>query len=52
MDKDTNLKANCDVCFKIICKICKWEPDEKEVEDIQSGVLTNCPECGWSPRVS
>jgi len=52
MDKNANSKMNCDECYKIICKICKWEASEKELEDIRSGVLENCPVCGWSPRVS
>lgn len=52
MNKTKLSDTNCEVCFKIICKSCGWEPNKKEVEAIQSGVLTNCPECGWSPRVS
>lgn len=50
--QNENLNSNCEVCFKIICKLCGWEADKNEVEAIQSGVLENCPECGWNPRVS
>ena len=39
----------CTVCFKIVCRECKWEPSEEEVVAIQSGKLTACPQCGWIP---
>ena len=42
MDK----QENCDICYKIKCKGCGWEPDESELEKIKSGQLTNCPDCG------
>lgn len=50
--QNEDLNSKCEVCFKITCKLCGWEADKNEVEAIQSGVLENCPECGWSPRVS
>lgn len=45
MNKDT-----CEVCFKIVCKQCGWEPNDIEVEQIQKEIVTNCPHCGWSPK--
>lgn len=46
------LRANmqeCVDCFKIKCRGCGWEPNEKEVHEVQSGILTTCPLCGWKP---
>lgn len=43
------MSSNCEECFKIVCRMCKWEPDVKQVEEIQTGTLTACPECGWVP---
>lgn len=37
---------NCEICFKIKCKNCGWEPNDLEVELVVSGKLTNCPVCG------
>lgn len=45
-------EKNCETCFKIICRNCKWEACEAEIEQIQKGDLTNCPQCGWSPSVN
>lgn len=42
-------KDNCDVCYKIICKQCQWEADDDAVSQIQCGIMTACPECGWKP---
>lgn len=39
----------CNDCFKIICKQCGWEASDTDVKQIQSGIMTACPECGWSP---
>lgn len=41
-----NQNQNCEDCFKIKCKNCGWEPDEKELIEVQSGKLTKCPDCG------
>lgn len=43
------IKDNCDVCYKIICRGCGWEPNEVEVKLIEREVLTSCPDCGWKP---
>jgi hypothetical protein len=42
-------QEECEVCFKIVCRQCKWEPNEKELLLIQQGKLTACPVCGWVP---
>lgn len=42
-------KQSCKTCYKIICKQCKWEADDDAVMQIQSGKITACPVCGWSP---
>lgn len=39
----------CEICYKIVCKRCGWEAFDEEVEKIQKGYITACPECGWSP---
>ena len=44
-----NNEETCEICYKIICKQCKWEADERAVAQIQSGVMTACPLCGWKP---
>jgi len=44
-----NNKKDCDICYKIICKQCKWEANDEEVAQIQQGELTTCPICGWKP---
>ncbi len=44
-----NSQENCDVCFKIKCRGCGWEPTEEEVAKIQAGELRTCPLCGWQP---
>jgi DNA-directed RNA polymerase subunit RPC12/RpoP len=46
--KDVN-QEDCHVCYKIICKQCKWEADARAVEKIQCGEITACPDCGWKP---
>ena len=45
------LKKNrkCEVCFKIICGGCGWEPDDDEVLLIQKEIITECIKCGWKP---
>lgn len=47
---NTQENQNCDVCFQIKCKMCGWIANEKETSEVQSGVLKNCPKCGWSPK--
>ncbi len=37
---------NCEICYKIKCKNCGWEPDEIELPLVLSGKLTKCPDCG------
>jgi hypothetical protein len=39
---------NCEICYKIKCKHCDWEPDEKELSKVLSGALTDCPDCGFA----
>jgi len=46
---NTPTKENCEICFKIICKSCKWEASEVEIIKIRDGELTSCPICGWKP---
>ncbi len=41
--------VDCDICYKIICRNCKWEANPEETAEISKGNLTNCPICGWSP---
>jgi hypothetical protein len=46
---NTQTKQNqedCKDCYKIKCKNCGWEPDEKELANVLSGKLINCPDCG------
>lgn len=40
---------DCDICYQITCKKCKWVAGMEEVEKIQKGELTACPMCGWKP---
>jgi predicted nucleic acid-binding Zn-ribbon protein len=44
-----NNQSNCEICYKIVCRGCGWEPSEREVLLIQQEELTICPHCGWSP---
>lgn len=39
-------KEDCEICYKIKCKNCGWEPNAKELPQVASGKLTNCPDCG------
>ncbi len=49
MDTQLNkAQEDCEVCFKIKCTNCGWEPDEKELPKVLSGSLTNCPDCGFA----
>lgn len=41
---------NCEICYKIVCRGCGWEPKDEEVLLIQKEELTACPLCSWSPR--
>jgi peptide subunit release factor 1 (eRF1) len=46
---NTKTKSNqeeCIDCYKIKCKNCGWEPNEKELSEVLAGKLTNCPDCG------
>lgn len=50
-----NLKTDigsCEECYKIKCRGCGWEPNVREVEEIQEEILTSCPRCGWTPKSS
>lgn len=40
---------DCTVCYKIICKRCRWEASDDDVVQIQCGEITSCPDCGWKP---
>lgn len=40
---------DCEVCYKIKCRNCGWEPDQMEVQKVLAGELRNCPDCGRSP---
>jgi DNA-directed RNA polymerase subunit RPC12/RpoP len=42
-------QINCEICYKIVCRKCGWEPDDMEVSLIQKEELTACPLCGWMP---
>jgi len=42
-------EIECVNCFKIICRQCGWEADDKAVLLIKQGNITACPECGWVP---
>lgn len=46
---NTKLQDDCEECFKIICRGCQWEPNDKELQNITNGTLTACPLCGWAP---
>lgn len=37
--------GDCENCFKIKCKNCGWEPDKKELIQVQKGALVSCPVC-------
>lgn len=39
-------EQDCEQCFKIKCKNCGWEPDSGEMELLNQGLLTKCPDCG------
>lgn len=39
-------EKNCEICYKIKCKNCGWEPNEIELSQVLSGKLTKCPDCG------
>lgn len=39
----------CEICYRIACRKCDWVATEAEVVEVQQGVLTECPVCGWSP---
>jgi hypothetical protein len=41
-------KKDCEICFKIKCKNCGWEPDEAELEEVMTGKLNICPGCGFA----
>lgn len=45
MDKD----QSCEVCYKIKCSYCGWEPDEIQLSQVQSGIITTCPDCKKAP---
>ncbi len=45
-------KNNCDICYKIICKGCGWEPDLDQLALIQKEGLTSCSQCDWSPKTA
>lgn len=49
MSKEAADQKQCDICVKIICKVCGWEPSGSELEKIIKRELTACPLCGWSP---
>ena len=36
---------DCEDCYRIKCKNCGWEPDEFELNKVQNGSLTSCPDC-------
>lgn len=42
----------CQTCYRIACKQCEWVVSEDEVVQIQQGILTACPVCGWKPTDS
>lgn len=48
---DNQGKNSCEICYKIVCRKCGWEPNDNEVSLIQSGVIEACIVCGWSPAV-
>ncbi len=39
-------EKECEICFKIKCKNCGWEPSDAEYAMVASGKLTSCPACG------
>jgi len=43
-------EQDCEICYKIICKGCGWTATDDEVRQIQKGIITACPECGWAPH--
>lgn len=47
---DANSSQSCQACYRIICKECNWTASEEEVLQIQQGLLTKCPVCGWRPK--
>ncbi len=46
------MEEKCEVCFKIKCKGCGWEPTDQEVILIQKEILSKCPICSWRPSNS
>jgi DNA-directed RNA polymerase subunit RPC12/RpoP len=42
------VQEDCEICFKIKCKKCGWEPDGTQLEKIMAGKLTVCPDCGFA----
>ena len=43
--KTKQIQEDCEICYKIKCKHCGWEPDSKELPEVLSGKLVNCPDC-------
>lgn len=41
-----NKDKNCEICYKIKCRGCGWEPDDAESDLLNKGLLTKCPDCG------
>lgn len=40
---------DCDVCYQIVCKSCRWTATSRDVLLIQAGYMRECPDCGWMP---
>lgn len=38
-----------EVCSKIKCPDCGWEPDSDQEKLLERGELRSCPDCGYSP---
>lgn len=49
---NTKLKQNdkdCEVCYKIKCSNCGWEPDEIQLSKVINREIKVCPDCGLQP---
>jgi len=40
---------DCELCYKIKCRGCGWEPDEIQLSKVLNSEITVCPTCGRAP---
>jgi len=50
MQNKQQTNTSCQTCYRIACKQCDWVASKEEVVQIQQGLMTACPFCGWKPE--